>query len=58
MERAACRGGAVIAFVSDEMRRRWSRLALGLIVLATAVAWMVSRAFWKRGLRAYTGASA
>ncbi|MBI2324759.1 MAG: ABC-2 family transporter protein [Chloroflexi bacterium] len=31
---------------------------VGLIFLATAVAWMVSRAFWKRGLRAYTGASA
>jgi len=31
---------------------------IGLILLATAVAWTVSRAFWKRGLRAYTGASA
>ncbi len=31
---------------------------VALIFLATAVAWMVSRAFWKRGLRAYTGASA
>jgi ABC-2 type transport system permease protein len=28
------------------------------ILAATLVAWVVSRAFWKRGLRAYTGASA
>ncbi len=28
------------------------------IVAATLVAWWVSRAFWKRGLRSYTGASA
>jgi ABC-2 type transport system permease protein len=31
---------------------------LGLILLATVVAWVVSRAFWQRGLRSYTGASA
>ncbi len=31
---------------------------LGLVLGATVVAWVLSRAFWKRGLRAYTGASA
>ena len=31
---------------------------LGLVVVATGAAWLVSRAFWKRGLRSYTGASA
>ena len=31
---------------------------LGLVLAATAAAWLFSRAFWKRGLRAYTGASA
>lgn len=31
---------------------------VGLVVLATVVAWVVSRAFWQRGLRSYTGASA
>jgi ABC-2 type transport system permease protein len=31
---------------------------LVLMVGATLVAWTLSRAFWKRGLRAYTGASA
>ena len=31
---------------------------LGVIVLATAAAWLVSRAFWRRGLRSYSGASA
>jgi ABC-2 type transport system permease protein len=31
---------------------------IALIVTATVLAWLVSRAFWKRGLRAYTGASA
>lgn len=32
--------------------------ALAAVLGATAVAWVVSRAFWRRGLRAYTGASA
>ncbi len=31
---------------------------VGLIFLATGVAWALSRAFWKHGLRSYTGASA
>ncbi len=31
---------------------------LATVLAATVVAWAVSRAFWKRGLRAYTGASA
>jgi ABC-2 type transport system permease protein len=31
---------------------------LALVIGATVVAWVLSRAFWKRGLRAYTGASA
>lgn len=31
---------------------------LVLIAAATGLAWILSRAFWKRGLRAYTGASA
>ena len=31
---------------------------LGFVLAATAAAWLFSRAFWKRGLRAYTGASA
>lgn len=31
---------------------------IGLVLAATAAAWVFSRAFWKRGLRAYTGASA
>jgi len=31
---------------------------VGLVLAATAAAWIVSRAFWQRGLRSYTGASA
>ena len=31
---------------------------LALMIAATGAAWLVSRAFWKRGLRSYTGASA
>ena len=31
---------------------------VGLVLAATAAAWIVSRAVWRRGLRSYTGASA
>jgi ABC-2 type transport system permease protein len=31
---------------------------IGLVLAATLTAWVLSRAFWKRGLRSYTGASA
>jgi ABC-2 type transport system permease protein len=31
---------------------------LGLVLVATLVAWFASRAFWERGLKSYTGASA